>query len=231
MKKKKYFSTLNLQTDPKASRKTMYELDASCGFTENIETSNPIMTVLLNSVEPGIDDVKLYLIESKGSGKYRSKLSDGTEISAEITSEVVENHRANYMEELEAVKQRAGTFQCEVMPIKLEDDTNKSYMRLARDIMAQIEDGDLIYMDITYGNKPLPIVQFLAMTYAVKIRRNVEICVMSYGSFYGTSIPKPTLINLTSFFLLNNLMTNLPPLEQADKLVDNIIGGLVEDNE
>lgn len=43
-------------------------------------------------------------------------------------------------------------------------------------------DGDTLYACITYGSKPFPLIQIMALNYAYRIRKNVSIGCIVYGA-------------------------------------------------
>ena len=47
------------------------------------------------------------------------------------------------------------------------------------------DDDDEIYSCITYGTKPVPIVQMMAMRYAFHVKKNVYIGMIVYGKAHG----------------------------------------------
>ena len=226
---KKFFSTLNLQKNPNANMTTLYELDESCGFEKNIRTCNPIMPFLLNNVEKD-ERIALYLIMCKGDGEY-AVYSGKERAYVDIDDVVVTQHKANYEKELSEIKMAKGGFDCEIIPIELDGNSNRSYLKLARDIMSCISDGDIVFMDVTFGFKPVSVIQFIALNYAYKIRRNVEIGSLSYGSHYGTRNHVDKIYNLTAFFLLHNLMGNISGMEHPEMLIDKLIADMIAEGE
>ena len=226
---KNFFSTQTLQSDPKNSKLLEYVLDKSCGKMENIKTRNPIMPFLRNNVEPG-ESVELYLcviIPIKEPGESEEAYNERTREKRAV----MQLHKKYFEENLEEIKNAVGGFDCEIKLIEMSGDSNNDYLKLMRNIVNNIADGDIIFMDISFGFKPVSIVQFLALTYAYKVRRGVEIGAMVYGNAFGTAAGKETLYNLTELFLLNNTMNNLTDLPHPEQLVDRILNNMIGEDE
>ena len=234
VKEKKFFSALSLQPKLEDHQLTNYTLDSSCGDMLNMKTRNPIMPFLLSQVEAG-DTITLYLISCEGNGEVRftEKDEDTGEIKklTKAAKDVSEMHRQNYESELEQIKKEVGDFNSKVEVIPVVGLSNEVCHKLLRDIISKINDHDVVFMDVTFGFKPVTIIQFLALTYAYKLRKNVEIGALSYGSLYGTASPGAFLFNLTEFFLLCNTMNNMSDIPNADKFIDQLLDNMIGEDE
>lgn len=235
VKEKKFFSTLTLQPKLEDHQLKNYILDSSCGDMLNMKTRNPIMPFLLSNVEPG-DTIKLYLISCEGNGRVdvtekdeaTGKLKVVDTLDAKTVSEM---HRKNYEDEIEQIKKEVGDFNSEVEVIDMKGLSNRVCHVLLRDIISKIDDNDIIFMDITFGLRPVSIIQFLALTYAYKLRKNVEIGALSCGTLYGTASPGAFLFNFTEFFLLCNTMNNMSDMPNADKFIDQLLDNMIGEDE
>jgi len=66
--------------------------------------------------------------------------------------------------------------------ISPDDEDIETQLKLFADIIEKIKDGEELHACITYGTKPTPIVQFMALNYAFRIK-NISIGCMAYGRF------------------------------------------------
>lgn len=106
-------------------------------------------------------------------------------------------------------------------------------------VAEQIQDNDQLYADITFGMKPYSISLFIAIAYAAKAARNVEVNTIIYAQkFSGRSVqpqakaPSQTAVSavskiydLTGLFYLNSLASNAVAGQKAglDQLLSFII--------
>ena len=228
-KTKKFFSTLSLHKKPEDNDPIRYELDESCGNMVNIETRNPVMLFLRNNVEAG-ENIELYLSVISPIKESGETIEVYNERTKDARASML-LHKQNYEDEIEEIKKAIGGFNCKFELIEICGASNRDHHKLMRDIVRNIADGDIVFMDITFGFKTVSVLQFLALTYAYKIRRGVEIGAMSYGSLHGNATNKPTIYNLTEFFLFNNTMNNLTDLPHPEQLIDRILNNLIEEDE
>jgi len=220
---KKFFSTLSLHNNPNGNEAVTYELDDSCGeMISDFETRNPIMPFIRSNVEPG-ENIEIYLIACVGDGKIKGK------VGTYSADKVMEIHKQCYEEELEEIKGAVGGFNCKLEIIEMKGFSNSSHHKLMKEIVSKINDSDIVYMDITFGFKTVSVTQFLALTYAYKIRQGVEIGAMSYGSHYGPM--EDHLYNLTEFFLFNNTMNNMADVPQSGQFVDLLLDNMIGEDE
>jgi len=230
--RKKFFSTLSL-TNPHLHEPLMYELDNSCsemGNHKHVDTTgeyrNPIMPFLRYNAEPG-EKVSLYLIACIGDAvNGKMQIAGGSGRMEEWDAkDLVEKQKERYLQEVEEAKKEI-QFEYELEVIYVEGTKNSSQLKLLQDIVSKVDDDDIVFMDITYGIRPIIISQFLALTYSYKVRRGVTIGALSYGEKYGSL--EPRIYNLNEFFLFNQTINNLGDLATPGPLVDRILHNLIE---
>ena len=221
---KKFICTLPLQPNADGNVAVRYNYDLSCGFEYDGEVRNPVIPFILNHTDPG-ETIGIYLIVEEKS----------------VATEAGETHLKNLTAEYEDVKAAVG-FNCDgIKQITIcAPQDSREYMRLVKKLFGIIEDGDEIYADVTYGRKAVPIAQFIALTFAYKIRKNVEIGALSYGEYHNPGIDgktTPTVFDLADFFLLSDLISNLGArqeagnrapmsLDEAEKVIKSIVDEL-----
>lgn len=64
--------------------------------------------------------------------------------------------------------------------IKL-DERIECHLNTFTKIIERIKEGDTIYADITFGTKPIPIIQIMALNYALRVMKDVKVECLCYG--------------------------------------------------
>lgn len=108
------------------------------------------------------------------------------------------------------------------------EETRDVHERRVRDMIAQVEKDSDIYADITFGQKPLPMLLMCVLTFAEKFC-NADIKKIVYGKVEfvrqadgKTTVENPELYDITSLYYLNNLVGAMeaPSFEAACKSLD-----------
>jgi len=212
---KKFITTLTLQPNASSSLELPYEYDPSCGFYYDRAIRNPIIPFIRQNTIAG-EEIGVYLIVEDKS----------------VNTEAGQTHLENFKSELDMIRAQ-NEFVCgEVKQIVLHAPQNSAeYMRLVKALIDVVEDGDTIYADMTYGRKAVPIAQFIALNYVYKIRQDVEIGTLSYGEAHNPGPDgkaKPTVFDLSGFFLLNDAIGNIAGDEQAGEHLESAIVNLIK---
>ena len=96
-----------------------------------------------------------------------------------------ENAEYNYgllKEEIDALSQKIG-FKYTLKEVKIPyNNAIDTELELFSKLIDCTEDNDTLYACITYGSKPFPIIQIMALNYAYRIRKNVSIGCIVYGA-------------------------------------------------
>lgn len=153
----------------------------------------PINAVLAEKMKPR-DDVKVVLL--------KTMTQDGnTEKNAEL-----------FQQELDAINSSIGARIAYEMIDTDFVETKANHEKRLRAMLAQIEDGVQLYADITFGQKPLPMVLMCVLHFAEKFF-NADIKKIVYGKVDfvrhddGKSYPEnPELYDVTSLYYLNGLV-------------------------
>ena len=99
----------------------------------------------------------------------------------------------------------------------------KSYIRLFLNLMELIEDNDTIYIDYTYGFKPLVHIWRSICAFAARSRNQVEIDALSYGSLKGIGNDVPTIYNHIDFFGWDEIITDSANFEDNGKIIKSVL--------
>jgi len=98
----------------------------------------------------------------------------------------------------------------------------KNHLNLYGKLIAAVGDDEIIYADLTYGTKPFPVVEMMALNYAYKLRRNTDIGCIVYGGF--DPVTKVSEINDVSplFFMdaISNTMASMRIKNPEERIKD-----------
>ncbi|MDR0999888.1 MAG: TM1812 family CRISPR-associated protein [Clostridiales bacterium] len=133
-----------------------------------------------------------------------------------------ENYRHNYDEYFtkevsELAAQNGYEFDgIEVITTPDSEDI-ETQLKLFADIIGIINDDEEVYACITYGTKPTPIVQFLALNYAYKLKKNVSIGCVAYGRFmHADPNNNNGLYDQTALFYMDSIVNKLADIKAPD---------------
>lgn len=165
--------------------------NANCAYGGKVVF--PINAVLAEKVKKD-DNVKVVLLKTvtekgnsgKNAGLFQQELDEiNARIGAKITYETIDT---DFVE------------------------TKQNHEKRLRDMLSKIEQESEVYADITFGQKPLPMVLMCVLTFAEKFF-DADVRKVVYGKVDfvkyddGKSYPEnPELYDVTSLYYLNNLM-------------------------
>ena len=181
--------------------------NAGCSYSGRVIF--PINAVLAEKLKAG-DDVKVVMLKTvteKGNsginaGLFQQEL-DGinSAIGAKISYETIDSEFI---------------------------ETKKNHEKRLRSMLSKIEEGAELFVDITFGPKPLPMVMMCVLNFAEKFF-DADVRKVVYGKVDfvkhddGKTYPEnPELYDVTSLYYLNNLMGAMeaPSGEEALKSLD-----------
>lgn len=173
-------------------------------------TSFPILIPMSNQIESG-EEVKLTIVNTKDPFKYGEK-----------------NYNT-FMQQLSELQGRVGfSYRITNLEAPFEESLNKQ-MKLLEDIVLTFEPEDIITADVSYGNKPSPMVLLTALSYADNFLENTFVKMLVYGGVAfdkdengaaeGKGRKKISFINdVTSLFYMNSLVNRMSLTKPEDPL-------------
>jgi len=118
--------------------------------------------------------------------------------------------------------------------INSEDSEDiETHLKLFADIIAKINDNEELYACITFGTKPTPIVQQMALNYAYKLKSNISIGCMAYGRYtFNDTSGQNGIYDQTALFFMNSIVQRLADTKakNPEKAIRAMLG-LGDDNE
>ena len=86
-------------------------------------------------------------------------------------------------------------------------ETVKEQLETYSRLIALMNDGDRLFACITFGTKPIPIVEFMAMHFAYRARKNVMVECVAYGkiNWVGDEAESFYIYDVTALFFMDEL--------------------------
>lgn len=156
------------------------------------------------------------------------------EIHVIVVMSDYEHSRVNYeyFKEEFAKLQEAKGFRCPELDLITIPylETLETHLTTFRELFKRLEDNDDLYACITYGNKPVPLVEVMALKYAHGIRRNVSISCIVYGlKDYSVTPHHMRIFDVTALVQLDEIvheiihMNNNRQIAEPDQLITELL--------
>lgn len=136
-----------------------------------------------------------------------------------------------FMKELNSINRMIGaSINYKIIDTPFEEDKD-THETLLREMIDTIKENAVIYADMTYGPKSLPIILFSVLNFAEKFFNcNIKNIVYGKVNFVsnekGESIPSnPVLCDMTPLYYLNSVTNSMECKngEEAKKMLDNLL--------
>lgn len=138
-------------------------------------------------------------------------------------------HVEQLREELSAMQERKG-FLCrgvESVQVTYAGDVD-TQIEIFHKLLPYIEDDDILFGCLTYGNKPMPIAELMAIQFGYRTLRNVSIGCLVYGELDHSKEDSPmTLFDITALIQLEEIVRVLAERRVKDTraIIDRLISG------
>ena len=176
-KTKTFITTIPFQPHDKNGDKTQDQLKAVVypakgnSRLEYGETRFPIIPVINGYAENG-DKIRIIAILTDGENfKYNYDTYFVPEINDIIKKKNLEFEKPEKIEEISTA----------------DSEDIETHLKLFSDIIDKIGDNEELYACITYGTKPTPIIESMALNYAYKLKKNVSVGCIVYGRFMNNN--------------------------------------------
>ena len=132
---------------------------------------------------------------------YAEKGEEIRVITVTPKSPQCEVHLQQLREEVAALQAEKG-FLCkgvESVSVKYSGD-DETQIEILQKLLPLLEDNDLLYGCLTFGDKPMPIAEVMALYWAHKNKKNVSIDCLVYGQRDHNTAGEPmTIFDITAF--------------------------------
>lgn len=95
-------------------------------------------------------------------------------------------------------------------------------------LLSYVEDNDILYGCLTFGNKPMPIAELMAIQYGYRTLQNVSIGCLVYGELDHSREESPmTLFDITALIQLDEIVRVLAErgVKEPKAIIDRLIDG------
>ena len=203
---KKFFSISPYQP-ASGLKKSVYEAADNSNLFYNKEISFPILSVI-NAYAENNEEIEVYTIVPE----YKNSKDNYEEFKKQIA-------------ELESEK----NLKIILKEIAVEySDSLDTMLDLFQKMIDCVDENDKIYMCVTFGSKPLSIVQMMAVNYAYRVFENIRIGAIAYGKLDHNS-KKSIIFDETSLFYMDEIVRTLA--QNGVKNPKEIIKMFINDND
>lgn len=139
-------------------------------------------------------------------------------------------HLNQFREEMADLQRRKG-FSCrgvEVIDVAYAGDVD-TQIEIFHKILPFIEDDDILYGCMTYGNKPMPIAEMMAIQYGYRVLQNVSIGCLVYGELdHSREDSPPTIFDITALIQLDEIVRVLADrkVKEPKTIIDRLVLGV-----
>lgn len=201
---KKFITTSPYQPEGRLEKKVYNAVDNS-KLQYNKPISFPILSVINGYSQKG-DNIEVITIKAD----Y---------INAE-------NNYKKFKIELDELAQEKGfTYTLKTVDIPYTDELD-AQLETFQKLIDLTDDNDTLYACISYGSKPTPLIENLALNYAYRIKKNVSIECIVYGAI-DFNTKQANIYDITSIFYMDEIVRVLAenkianPTEHIKALLNN----------
>lgn len=195
---KTFISTISLQTKRDGNyvglSKSIYEARDNEKLSYEREISFPILSAINGYVNIG-ETIKILVLKQLGEGTH-----DNYDIFKEQLDDLCKEKNITYQEEVIGI---------------VFDETAATHLRSFMNIIEKINDGDILYACLTYGTKPIPVVQMMALNFAYRSLTGVQIGCIVYGQKVWSE-NKTYIFDITSLFSMDEIVHTNANLHISD---------------
>lgn len=178
------------------------------------ETRFPIIPVINGYANEG-DNVRIITIMTDGENSKH-------------------NYETYFVREINDIVKKKNLIFNDIEIIRTQDNENiETQLLLFSDIIAAVRDDEDIHACITYGTKPTPLVENMALNYAYKLKKNVSVECIVYGRYqHNDSSDNNGIYDTTALFYMDSIVSRLAENKapNPEAAVKTMLGIGVEDD-
>ncbi len=202
---KHFFTGISLF--PSLSEATYNNIENVNFLNNNRRFTNPILISILNLAQHDEEiRVSVILVEGK---------------------EACKKNYEKFTTELDLLSQEIGFRYGKINEIYVaaDESAEKQHNTFFR-IIDSIQEKETVIADVTYGNKPTPIIMQNALTFAYLYKKNIYIKALTYGEITDHINNTGKIFDVSSLFYVNSLMARMTSVRPDDpmKYVKTILG-------
>lgn len=199
---KKYYTTISQQPKDKL-QETIYENPGKNPVLNcSSPTHYPIIPLIRNTAQKG-EEIKI--------------------IAVKPAYENTDHCLSVLIEELDALKNEIGFDYGEIHIIETPvSEMVNNHLDLFGELVKTAADDDKIYVDITFGTKPIPMILLMYMNYAYRFNKNTSIENVIYGA-YNHSEKKSFIYDVSALFYMNSTINTMENVADPAEFIRAII--------
>ncbi len=182
---KKFITVIPLQP-PQKLNKNIYEAVDNEELAYDKETSFPVIPLIAGYTKKG-ESIEVIAIRHD----YENSIENYKKFEQELKALSEEQEFSYYLKKIE-------------IPY---DNSMIEHMKTFSILASLINDGDEINACLTYGTKPLSIVELMTLNYAYRIKKDCSYGALVYGELDHNS-GKGKLYDITSLFIVDDMIHN-----------------------
>lgn len=97
------------------------------------------------------------------------------------------------------------------------DESVEAHLNTFTKIIEQINEGDILFADITFGTKPIPIIEIMALNYALRVKKDVIVECLSYGA-KDFNTGGLEIYDVTSLLYMDEIINNMAKMKVENPL-------------
>lgn len=201
---KKFITTIPLQLGGELES-AVYEPVDNDRLKYDQEISFPILSVINAYAEKG-ERVKVFYIRQQDERTIPNK--------------------AKFIRQLRELEESAGCV-CEEEEVLISsDELIDTHLKTFEKLIEKFADKDILYACMTFGTKPVPVVEMLALNYAYRALNDVSIGCVVYGWTHFTKDPvtnerkveEAKIFDVTSLLYMDEIVRKVADLKPLDPL-------------
>lgn len=212
---KKFITTIPPMQRPWNLKDGKYNATNNEKLNSSIETCFPVLPLVKGYSDDGeeVEIITIFTDDDKCVGKDEN----GNE--ANIS-------KLNYDRFKEQAKNSLSGINYKINEIAIKyDESVEAHLNTFIRIIEQINEGDTICADITFGTKPLPIIEIMALNYALRVKKDVIVDCLSYGGLNFNTY-ELEIYDVTSLLYMDEMINNMAKMNVEDPL--SIIKAIIE---
>lgn len=168
----------------------VYDAEANTRLQTDMALRYPVSTMLHGYTEKD-DKIDVVVIHDKGNALYEENLK------------ILED-------EIKVIQEKNG-FEYNIKTVEISDKQNAAdHLNTFSALLDEINDEDELFVDITYGNKPTPIIELMSVNAAYQLKKNVIVECIVYGEVLFQKDPKEYYIyDITPLFSMLQVTNGL----------------------
>lgn len=200
---KKYYTTISQQPAEKLLENIYENPGKNPVLNCEMATHYPIIPLIRNTAKKG-EEIKI--------------------IAVKPAYETTDHCLSVLKEELEALKGEIGFEYGEIQIIDTPvSEMVNNHLDLFGELVKTAEDNDKIYVDITFGTKPIPMILLMYMNYAYRFKKNISIENVIYGAMNHAE-KKSSIYDVSALFYMNSTINSMENVADPAEFIRTIIG-------